>query len=518
MKLALTYFAFATLVASACGPGVPAVTPASPPVTEADLDDEQFVLNENLPPKFLSTGAGLEVEIVYLQDGPEGESRALCRIKGTPHPIVGSSVLLRGEVVDNSYVWRIQYDGQLRRLLWSEMNPALDSDVPKQRLLLPRVAGILRLEYDADRSREIDARGLISLHRQHVKDGTIAKLEAVDREFYRSLGRKTKQNASKAYQQKCGRTIPLEIDWESVFEANRQTKHTCKFVFETAAKLCTRDYDSKRIFNKTVAKVSCAFGDKTQISLGTDGTMTVQVAGSDRTYEKSHRALYDDLKKALSLTLTVAESAKGRVVVMDPDLKTNDAFLGDGKVMRKILRAHDGPANAWSTTAMNITFNVVEEGVVFKCGGGRSILFKPVSDARRHDVLQNAKFMPPHWTREAFGLARDQRGIYYYVDRERSEFGGKNFRVFVGPRGNTKATQLLDVVDDSSGKIFATKSGNLRLVLTYRVGTRHKVLKGKWISKKKERELVILPLRGNKELIYQELGVYDEDHFGTPCE
>jgi hypothetical protein len=507
-----TIVVLTTLVVSACGGRPPVDAPPAPVAVQVDTD---YLLNENLPPKFFRTSAGLEVEIVYLEDGPGGEGRALCRLKGTAHPLAGKSLLLTGVVVRNYYTWSLLFDDRPNKFLWVTRNVALNSHVPKFVMSLPRDPGFLKLEYDAERSREIDPQELISIHKGLIADGTIARLEALDEEFYISNTPAIEANATRAFEQKCGRALPIEIDWKSAFKAKRHSFNTCDFVFKQVANLCKRDYDSRRIVNERVTGVSCAFGDTSQVALDPDGTMAVQVGEGDKYYTP----LYDDMVKLLSLTNAVGESADGRIVVIDPDPSANSAYLGDGKVMHELARVRLKTSHVWAPNSAGITYRTTPEGIAFHCSKKRQILFKPVSDARRRDILQNAKYEPALWQREAFGLARDDQGTYYYVDHKRKEFGGKDFRVFIGPRGRTKATKLLDVVDDSNGRIFATKSGKLRLILDFARDHGFRLTKAHWwVAKKKKVELVILPISKNKQLIYKELGVYDADYFGTPCE
>jgi len=61
-------------------------------------------------------------------------------------------------------------------------------------------------------------------------------------------------------------------------------------------------------------------------------------------------------------------------------------------------------------------------------------------------------------------FARDDAGVYYYVDRIAKVYGGKGFRVFVGKKGAMKQLALTDVASDSEGDVFSTKTGDLRLV------------------------------------------------------
>lgn len=143
-----------------------------------------------------------------------------------------------------------------------------------------------------------------------------------------------------------------------------------------------------------------------------------------------------------------------------------------------------------------------------QCSDRKTVLTE-VTGAGRADLLAKAKFVTAIWDRRAHALARDNSGIYWYVDRGVGE-KSKQFRVFMGPRGQLKAMPLVNVVSDSEGDVFATKQGTLRLVLG----------KGEslWAKGKVEQKLILLPLEDNRQLIYTDLGPYLGQRLGTPCD
>jgi len=96
------------------------------------------------------------------------------------------------------------------------------------------------------------------------------------------------------------------------------------------------------------------------------------------------------------------------------------------------------------------------------------------------------------------------------VDRLRAPANNKTFRLFSGLRGSLKPLKMTNIVSDSQGDIFTTRSGELRLVLDKK--------RSVWVDRKKEFELVQLPIEDNHVLIYQDLGVYEGRRLGTPCD
>jgi hypothetical protein len=142
--------------------------------------------------------------------------------------------------------------------------------------------------------------------------------------------------------------------------------------------------------------------------------------------------------------------------------------------------------------------------------GNRATELKPLAADEQAAMLKVATFSKPLWSHQAYALARDNKGTYYFVDRLLEPEDNKVFRLFVGPRGSLKPMKMTNVVSDSHGDIFATKKGELRLVLDLK----HPI----WAAGKAETDLVKLPLDENRLLIYTDLGVYAGQRFGTPCD
>src|SRR4029077_10997904 len=88
-----------------------------------------------------------------------------------------------------------------------------------------------------------------------------------------------------------------------------------------------------------------------------------------------------------------------------------------------------------------------------------SRVLKQLNADEARTVIQHATFLPPLWQRQAHLLARDDDGVYYYIDELREEYGGNGFRVFVGQKGAMKELAMTNVVADSAGEIYATKTG-----------------------------------------------------------
>lgn len=149
--------------------------------------------------------------------------------------------------------------------------------------------------------------------------------------------------------------------------------------------------------------------------------------------------------------------------------------------------------------------------------GDKKVDFQLVPADQAKAVLEGANFKKSRWTRQAYALARDEKGTYYYVDRHRDDDDRsdrpRDFRLFVGPRGKMKEQQMTNLVSDSEGDIFGTKAGDFRLVLN-----KEKQKESKWVTGAKETRLTSVPLYENAQVIYNDLGVYERAKLGTPCD
>jgi len=123
--------------------------------------------------------------------------------------------------------------------------------------------------------------------------------------------------------------------------------------------------------------------------------------------------------------------------------------------------------------------------------------------------MENATFGKPPDRRKPYALARDRKGIYYFVDRS-DKPDARDFRLYRGPKGNLKQLQMTNIVLDSKGDIFSTKSGDLRLVLEKENSF--------WVKGRKSQPLINIPVNDNLRMIYNELGVYIGVRLGTPCD
>jgi hypothetical protein len=208
-------------------------------------------------------------------------------------------------------------------------------------------------------------------------------------------------------------------------------------------------------------------------------------------------------------------------VFADKDAEDKWIFYGDRKTLyrQRPIDATNDAANhywrIWSPRAKGLSYALIErvnDKLVLHCrddsdkSGTRTLT--PVAGDEARTLLAHATLLPPLWQREAHALARDDEGIYYYVDRLLGEAGGNGYRVFVGMTGAMKEQSLITLAVDSSGEIFATKAGTLKIIAN----------KGGvfWIKNGKKIELTWVDVQEDRYLIYRGLGLYGQ--LGTVCE
>ncbi len=146
------------------------------------------------------------------------------------------------------------------------------------------------------------------------------------------------------------------------------------------------------------------------------------------------------------------------------------------------------------------------------CGDTDDTGLTELTGEKAHAVLDKTPFLSMGIVRVPHLLARDDSGVYYYVDRIAKIYGGKGYRVFVGRKGALKQLPLVDVASDSAGDVFSTKSGDLRLVRNNE-DDKEKLT---WVKGGKRTELVFLDTDVNSVVIFKDLGLYG--FLGTLCD
>ena len=223
--------------------------------------------------------------------------------------------------------------------------------------------------------------------------------------------------------------------------------------------------------------------------------------------------------KPLRDRLVVLKDADGGVYAVTNERGGKPrVFYGTAKVLHEAVlegsSSRDG--DAWSVSVMAprtaypfMAFIERKKDGSYRraCGNdGPAAELAVVTGDQATAILDRAKFLTTQVIRRPHLLARDDRGVYYYVDVLRDQYGGRGHRVFVGTKGALKKLPLTDVASDTSGEVFSTKSGDLRLTWTREGGATKPT--AQWIRGERKNELVFLDVYMNQPLIFRDLGIY----------
>ncbi len=465
-------------------------------------------------PAFVLTGPhNSKVEVVPIQ-GKDGElPQALLRITGLDHPLAGVTFRAHREIsTSNTIMWKVELEGGPYVVLsiWGQYPDAVN-------LQLPELGLDIKLSVDDFLSNTVDRDLLLADHRRRLADGSLAELARFHRVPLVAKKQKELSKAESLWKKTCGASLKVSMEWSSVPDEELADSNHCSALVAAATDICKRDEASKRAMGKQVKTLVCRRSDKTRLSLGADGVLLSEEAQKHTLPGHLAQAKLDAKPKLvalLKLRETVLRSEDGLVLVVMPEEQKKSTYAGrDGILYKQSIALSNKGFLAVLNGPTNADMRRKELGRWTLDCGDTSKEFIEASDAFGEELLAKAKRKPRLWKRELFALARDDRGIYYYVDKMRADQGGHGFRVFRGPRGSLKLTPLVDIVDDSDGMIFATTKGKLRLILD-----KKKRSKALWIEGKKERSLVYLSLSENKEFIFGDLGVYANTPYGSVCD
>lgn len=196
-------------------------------------------------------------------------------------------------------------------------------------------------------------------------------------------------------------------------------------------------------------------------------------------------------------------------------------FFGDGKALyrQRIIgfssQSDKRDWNVWAPRSRDMSsanLHVEVNDSYLQCkykGDDAKRKLTQLSADEAQTLFKRTKLYPTLWQRRAHFLARDDDGVYYYVDALQEDYGGLGHRVFVGPKGAMKQMPMTNMASDSAGEIFATKGGQLKIITS-------KEGQAFWIKGGKKVELTVVPPTVNLYLIYRELGIYGP--LGAPCD
>jgi len=240
---------------------------------------------------------------------------------------------------------------------------------------------------------------------------------------------------------------------------------------------------------------------------------------------KDPKPLTVDIKDFKDRLQVLKDSAGGTYVILRRSDKdpANRAWYGTGKTLyEQVTVGYSTNGDAWSIAIWAPRIVALrpgalerkQDGTYFKsCDGHDDFVLTEQTGDKAKAVLDKFTFVSPGLVRRPHLLARDDSGVYYYVDKLSNHHGGKGFRVFVGRKGGMKQLALTDVASDSAGQVFSTKTGDLRLINTVESTEKPSTA---WVKGGKKTELIQLDTITNSPVIFNDLGLYK--FTGSICE
>jgi len=216
--------------------------------------------------------------------------------------------------------------------------------------------------------------------------------------------------------------------------------------------------------------------------------------------------------------LSFATDGKGRYVAYVFG-NTDVFYAGDGKsfyAQRLVGTGSEGMDKLdfffWEPRAhapAESAFNVNEGKALLTCGQ-KTVPFMPLPPEKAAALSKQARWFKPRWQRRGYAIARDEEGVYYYVDHLREPEENTDFQLYIGEAGALVPVDTRVVANDRDGDIFGTPDGKLRLS--------YQPMEAEWSQRGTKHKLKLFDISDMARDVYTKLGVYKGENLGTPCD
>lgn len=506
-------------------------TPTATPKPRPRVADPSALIARGL----VFTGSeGIRVEAAELTSG----DTALVRVTGLRSEVEGK--VLEHRIADDgtrlNYITQI--DGRDQYTLVRE-KPRHGSGAPSWHLYVRGTgANGHDIAYDEKASQALDTVALYRTHEDQRDAGTLEALQRFDRKDEERQDEEALAETRQSMAEACQTDVAVTIDWSTIDDdmlEELSISGYCGHALDAMRSLCEAA-PARAFAADKVQQFQCRFGGEMSLTVA-DRTMTWTVNregvnmsdfARDVLVAQAYRKSTLGQEIAVSNTQVCADEKRSRYIVFAPDgSKTPGMLYGDGKAFYQV-NTPKMMSNGWffEPRHFNPQYNANFRGLdlrehshvevkkdeaqcVVTCGVIEHRI--PLLPANQVPALMSRiELGPTPMPRLPHALARDRNGIYYLVDRSTEPGRERDFRLYVGPLGNLQRQAMKNVVTDSEGEIFSSKAGDLRFILG-----REEVL---WISGKRERKLLMVPIEDNWQMIFNDLGVYYGVQMGTPCD
>lgn len=479
---------------------------------------------------------GIRVALVGLQDGS-----FLVRVTGTSHRLDGKVIRCKLTVESAAlHLFSTPYDGHdlrlLKRVTGGGQGVRYLVNLPGDRFVQD-----LPVEYDEAASAALKPEELVAAHEAQVADGTLGALIRFDVQGRIRLEEEGIGRDVELTNRACGSRLTLQVDWDALGEKTQKSlavRSPCDEILSALRQFCAEE-PVREVVQKHLKEVRCRVEADDRVTLRLEGR-TLHYATGRRAMNRHltvRRVLAEQVRwpggENLAQRIFRAQTqfctdGKGNFVgwrpSRAPEVWTGYArrlFFGTAQKLTEVPENNAGEAffydpryysrgSGWGSMGHRsvLRWDQAKRQCMLHCGT-RRVELQVMAPAEVQKTLAGAAIAPPFARREPHGLARDRAGTYYYVDKAGGE-GAKDFRLYRGPLGRMTLQRMVNIVSDSEGEVYSTKTGALRLVLE----REHSY----WEERGKKVTLVNVPIAKNLLLIFNDLGVYMGKPFGTPCD
>ena len=494
---------------------------------------------------------GDEVDLVMLQ--PLSEGRAVIRVTGTASALDGLALPYQRRVDGPHEYYTTEWRG--RRYSFVQVDHRRGDH---WELYVPGdVLHGRAIALDESLSKALQAGTVLALHGSQLKDGTISRFAAFHRDAEQAEQEKSLRENVVEAEKACATKLASRVNWGSISDEvlkRYAIASFCSVPVTAMAALCKESKAAATLLAGLVKEVSCSFTGFRALTLAA-GKLEWQVDTQSPNQDEFARQTLEGVE----ITPPVAIASKAgaappwgdahtlgqRIILAGTGVCTdkknhyvvssrsnaNSAYLyyGDGKQFSGVALAEgSGGVDFFEPRYFNaransnirgqdyrllsaVEFDSEKQTCSVRCGT-RSTGLSLLPAASALEVLTQASFSPPRKQYVPHALTRDDTGIYYYVDKGSTPETAQQFRLFVGPKGGMKLQRMSNIVSDSQGEIFSTKTGALRFI----VGPQGK--SSTWVKGTRRTELLAVPIDENWNMIWNDLGVYTGERRGTPCD
>lgn len=489
--------------------------------------------------------------VTLIQLKPVADGNAIIQVTGTKSPLEGLALSYKRSNNGNSDYYTTQWRG--RSFSFVQVH---HRGRDRWELYVP---GDLRTAHpvtvDEAAGKAANAAAILSQHEKQKADGSLARFSNFSRKDEQAEHEKSLAEAVADADKACGSKLKAQIAWASISDEVIKTYSVssfCSSPLTSLAALCKRTPVAAGILRDKVKEVSCTWGGPQKLTLN-GSKLELAVDSEKGNQDEFATKALEALEVATPLPKTAGEAApwgdgrtlgqritlaqtsvctdgKGHYVVHAPSNGNSpQLFYGDGKRMTRVpLEDNLGGATFFDPRFINPTANPSFRGADIRvhstvdfdaskgtcnvrCGTQRTDL-RVLASADAAPILTGASYAPIPNLHVPHALARDERGNYYYVDKGSTAATATSFRLFVGPKGNLKLQKMTNVVSDSQGEIFSTKTGDLRFIVGPG-GTQ-----STWVKGASRTSLLAVPVADNLHMIWTELGVYAGEKRQNPCD